>query len=365
LTGRGWRFRKGPGLAALVFGALLALGLAVWHLAEPGAAPDASPDGRRHLVYDFRKPIDDLPGLTLFGPDAESFTQTDARGLRINLPADRPDHNSVGVELVSRIHGDFDINLGYDLLAIGAPIPQAGAGVQMRLLFDPTSPMETVTRLRTPYGAQPAPHYGVVGHNGDIFAAFRITLMANGINETGFSQGVRVRAAGPAGRLRLKRTGTRLDYLAADEGDAYCLLRSDEVGTADAQRLRMLGFSGWGPVAVDVRLTDLVIDADSLPDASAAAALPARLDWSKAWLAAVLVAGLLVSLPLAVGLCVWMRRRAAAKAPPPPAAARPGSFACPGCGTKLRAPADLAGKRVKCPRCSQAMQVPATEAEGD
>ncbi len=356
----------GPGLAVLLLVAVLALGLAVWYLAGPGAAPEVSPDGRQHLVYDFRKPIDNLPGLTLLGPDAEAVTQTDARGLRINLPADRPGcEQGVGVELASRIRGDFDINLGYEILAIGAPIPQGGAGVQMRLQLDPSSPMETVTRLRTPYGPEPAPLYGRVGHDGDIFAAFRIILLPNGVNEGGFSEGVRVRAVAPAGRLRLKRTGSRLDYLAADEGQPYCVLRSEEVGAADAQSLRVFGFTGWGPVALDARLTDLAIDAESLPDGPAAATLPARLDWSKAWPSAVLLAALLITLPLGVGLCIWRRRRAAARAPAPPAAPRPGSFPCPGCGTRLRARPDLAGKQVKCPRCAASVLVPGTEGARD
>jgi hypothetical protein len=355
--------------AALVLLAVLGLGLVVWGLAGHGAAPEVSAPARRHLVYDFRKRIDDLPGLTLFGPDAENYLRTDAKGLRITLPADRPDHNNVGVELVSRIHGDFDVNLGYELLEIGAPIPNPGAGVQMRLLFDPSAPMETVTRIRSPYGPQPAPRYGVVGHDGDIFAAFRLATMANG-NETGFSQGVRARSQGSSGRLRLTRTGARLDYQVADEGAPYFLLRSEEVGAADAETLRLFGFSGWGPVDVDVRLTDLVIDADSLPDLatggiSPGEMLPGRMAWSKAWLSAALVVGLLISVPLAVWLCVWARRRAAPNEPVPAgAAARPGSFPCPGCGTKLRAPARLAGKTVKCPRCATGVLVPGAGADG-
>jgi serine/threonine protein kinase len=359
-------------LAALVPLAVLGLGLVAWGLAGQGAAPPAPAPGRQHLVYDFRKQIDDLPGLAPFGPDAETVMRTDAEGLRITLPADRPDCNNVGVELATRIHGDFDIDLGYELLAIGEPIPVGGAGVQMRLLFDPSdpsSPMESVMRLRSPFQGQPAPLYGRVGHDGDIFAGIRISIMANGINETGYDQAVRVRAQGMKGRLRLTRTGTCLDYLAADDGQPNFLLRSEEVGAADAQTLRLFGFSGWGPVAVDVRLTDLVLDADALPDLApgrmnVGEVLPGRLNWSKAWLSAALVVGLLLSLPLGVGLCLWARRRrAAATVPAPPGvAARPGSFPCPGCGTTLRARADLAGKRVKCPRCARAVLVPVTGA---
>jgi hypothetical protein len=39
------------------------------------------------------------------------------------------------------------------------------------------------------------------------------------------------------------------------------------------------------------------------------------------------------------------------------------SFACAACGTKLKATAALAGKRVKCSHCAQAVVVPAIQAE--
>lgn len=49
-------------------------------------------------------------------------------------------------------------------------------------------------------------------------------------------------------------------------------------------------------------------------------------------------------------------------APPPAAAAlafAEGKLACPQCGTMLRVPAGLAGKRVRCPRCLTIVTVPA------
>lgn len=39
----------------------------------------------------------------------------------------------------------------------------------------------------------------------------------------------------------------------------------------------------------------------------------------------------------------------------------PISFACPGCGTVLEAPAAIAGKVIQCPECQSAMEVPAAE----
>jgi predicted RNA-binding Zn-ribbon protein involved in translation (DUF1610 family) len=34
------------------------------------------------------------------------------------------------------------------------------------------------------------------------------------------------------------------------------------------------------------------------------------------------------------------------------------AFPCPDCGTRLKARADLAGNRIKCPKCTHAIQIP-------
>jgi serine/threonine protein kinase len=85
----------------------------------------------------------------------------------------------------------------------------------------------------------------------------------------------------------------------------------------------------------------------------------------KGWLAAtgLLALGLafLVSLTFAVRL--WGRRLPAGQAADGAAApAAPLSFPCPGCGKNLRAKAELAGKRVKCPQCAKPVQVPEAKA---
>jgi hypothetical protein len=279
---RRWpRWRWLPALMAL---AGLALGLLVWQLVPAGQAPDAGAvaPAPKHLVFDFRKNIEDLPPLVPFGPQEEAVLQTDAQGLRITMPAGRTDCNNVGLELALPLRGDFDIDLGYEILSIGEGIGNPGAGVQMRVLFDAAKPMVTLTRLRSRFRAGPAPLFGVVGHDGEIFAAFQLTTMANG-NEAGFPEGTRVRAGGSRGRMKVARLGAQIQYLVSDEGSPYHLIKSDEFGAADVERVRVFGFSGWGPVAVDVRLTDLVIDANPVRGEA-----PPRLQWRKAWLALLL-----------------------------------------------------------------------------
>jgi serine/threonine-protein kinase len=96
-------------------------------------------------------------------------------------------------------------------------------------------------------------------------------------------------------------------------------------------------------------------------------AAPPQKAGAKGWLAAAGLLGLALSVTLAVWLCVRRSRRAArvpAGAPVPGGQARPTTsgppipFPCPGCGKGLKARADLAGRKVKCPQCGQAVLVP-------
>jgi hypothetical protein len=94
---------------------------------------------------------------------------------------------------------------------------------------------------------------------------------------------------------------------------------------------------------------------DLLPFASQAPA--GERHWLKILGLLSLGLGFLVSLTFAVRLSLRHRRAGPvlADAGEPPA---PLSFPCPGCGKKLRARAELAGKKVKCPQCGQAAPVP-------
>jgi WD40 repeat protein len=287
---------KRSGSLLLFLSVLLVVGglaLMAWASAalRADSTPQTSASGRTRFALDFRKPLDDLPGVNLIGPDAESVANTDPAGLRITVPAGRSDCRNVGVELPLRIHGDFDIDVGYELLAFGDDIPNPAAGVQMRLAFaDRSVPLVALARFRNRYNPQSVPLFHPVGHDGETFAAYRIAFLPNGHEKP---QGVDVRAEEPRGRLRLVRKGSRLDYLVSDAGSPYHLMKSEEVGGEDVDSLRLFNFSGWGPVAVDVRFTDLVIEAEQLPGG-----VPRRMALSKAWLAAAEITGLVLTVSL-------------------------------------------------------------------
>jgi DNA-directed RNA polymerase subunit RPC12/RpoP len=71
---------------------------------------------------------------------------------------------------------------------------------------------------------------------------------------------------------------------------------------------------------------------------------------------------LVLSLAIAVSLGAWhyTRRRSRAAATPaaPAAAAEAIAFECSGCGKRLRARREQAGRKLKCPQCQQGIFVP-------
>jgi phage FluMu protein Com len=74
-----------------------------------------------------------------------------------------------------------------------------------------------------------------------------------------------------------------------------------------------------------------------------------------------------VSGAAAAAIFLWRRRRAVqAPSGNQPAATEAASpivaIACAGCGKQLKAKAELAGKKVKCPQCGKAVAIPAAKA---
>jgi hypothetical protein len=256
-----------------VLASLLLVGLGLFGLALGALAPDTEKEqARQHLAVDFRAGLDKIPPFEYFGPDASSVTRTDAQGLRIDVPAIREDPNPLGLDLPLRIHGNFEIVLGYELLAIDDPPPESGAGVQVRLVFASASPRTAaITRLRKPPAADKAPLYTWVGPRGETFGAARIDQAPDGGEKLDVQN---YRAAEPAGKFRLVRNGSQLQYWVADGASEYHLIRSMEIGTDDVQAVRLMCFTGYKLGAVDVRFTDLVIDADQVRSQAASGPPP-------------------------------------------------------------------------------------------
>ncbi len=357
------RFLQHRWLAALSLVTFLGLVMVFWFAARNGGtAPKGGGGGtaRQHLAFDFRAGIPNFSALSLEGPDADKVAKSDGQGLRVTLPARRKDNAPVGVVLAKRLRGDFEIIVGYELLALGKPVPQWGEGVAMRVWFhSPTLLSAMLTRYLIPAGER--------------FVALRVPTGPDGKEQ--YVDYAEQGASRPRGKLRLVRQGADLHYFMAEEGQDWTQLQSVEIGTQDVERLQLLCTTMHTPIALDVRLTELVIDAEQFPSGAEPTQSPAVSRQSlphpkpKKWLTALAVC---VVIFLSLGAAVWWRlarqsRRAAAeriraavadRQEASPCAAPALYFPCSACGKRLKAKAELSGKKVKCPQCGQAAAVP-------
>jgi hypothetical protein len=348
-------------VAALVFGFLGLEGPA-----KPEQPAGQEQPARRRVAFDFRNGKVDVASLPRFGPHTETVFNTGPQGLRITLPAGRGDTRPVGLLLPYRLKGDFDIVLGYELIEVGAPLPKYGAGVGLRALFD-TTPLSSVivSRFRKP--------------TGDDFGSHKIVKGPDDKDQYLFSR--HKKAIGSIGKLRLVRTGSRIQYLVAEEGEDFKNIQTQplEIGTDDVQAIKVELSTMYDPIALDVRLTELTIEADTFPEGvpvlqapvvpAESPAEPGR----KVWLAVLALSVLtIVGLAALVALYARYRRSAASRvgaaegeqprAESPPA---PPTVVCPQCGKTIRCRAELAGKKVKCPQCGQPALVPESRADAD
>jgi predicted RNA-binding Zn-ribbon protein involved in translation (DUF1610 family) len=181
------------------------------------------------------------------------------------------------------------------------------------------------------------------------------------------------------GRLRLVRSGRELYYLKAQGADeAFKMQSKAAFGAEDLWRVEIIGSTGNEKASLDARIADIRIRAQALPNAPATgrAGAPAPADdvekspdrgWLKAalWIGAAIV----VFLSVAAGAAFFLRRRRPAVQTPAAnqpatteAAAASVAVACAGCGKQLKAKAELAGRKVKCPNCGKAVAIPAAKA---
>jgi DNA-directed RNA polymerase subunit RPC12/RpoP len=247
----------------------------------------------------------------------------------------------VQLDLPQRLHGDFHIVLDCELLAVGSPLPEYGAGINMNLLLD--SPNSANLSL-------------VRNAQGDRFTANKVIKGPDDKNNYEGNKDAPV--AQRKGKLQFKRSGTTLQYLVAEEGQDYRSLLTTEIGAEDVTMVRIWCWTYDAPILLDVRLTELTVEADRLTDDTSTPGAPDVVAGSRQWLVMALSTGLVIVL-LAAGIGAVLgarRRRATAKAESP--GQSPVVFPCSGCGKNLKIKAEASGKKVKCPQCGVITVVP-------
>lgn len=239
------------------------------------------------FYQDFRERPALDPALRVFGPGAEEVVTHEAEGLRIRLARNRDPSGAVGVQPRFAICGDFEITASYQIL--DADPGPFGPGVNLRVIVG--QPMREAADLA---------RYRRIDE-GDIYFVNRATAVPGGQPRR---DSMTFPARTNAGRLRLRRTGSTLQFLVAEGPNApFGQLAQKEFVTDDCI-LRFVAHTGKGP-GVDVRLVDLRIRADRLSPAPGPGPRRASRARPVVIIAACVVAGVMV----VVGLFWWGRRK--------------------------------------------------------
>jgi hypothetical protein len=346
----GWAWCSRPlGLTALLTLALLGIAALTWLAGAGGAGPeaeakgDAAPALRATFRQDFRSANPDNPLLRVIGEGV----RWEPEGVRIVLPAGR-EMPAAGLVAEFRVRGDFEITVSYAILNADRPATGFGVGANLYARIDPNA-NDAVSLARR-----------VLTDGTTVFLSDRLLPVAGEVRHRVKT----VPSTSPAGKLRLRRTGSLVQFLTA-EGDDPEFRRVDETefGTADLCYLQFGGNTGGSRAGLDLRLLDFTVRAEELPgvpepspDQAADPAQAGGQAGGKGRLVVSLLVGLAVAGSLAVGAWLYLRRirratgeQPADSGPAPP----PVIFSCANCGKTLRVRADLAGKKLECPHCGQ------------
>ncbi len=205
---------------------------------------------RDEFYQDFRRGAIH-PALGQFGPDAARVIQQAPDGLRIALRAKRPELGAVGVTPQFQISGDFEITVGYQLLAAETPDSGLGTGVKIWGQIESVDQQAmTLAHLVRPRG------------DPQILALMaRIDEDDQRVVDQRSHEAVERR-----GQLRISRVGSELLFSVAEGlSDEFVEIHRTTVDTGDVKTLRISANTHDVPVAVSVCLTDLQIRADRLP----------------------------------------------------------------------------------------------------
>jgi len=192
--------------------------------------------------HDFRgKPTP--TSVRLFGPQAGRLIKSEPDGLRITLPKDRKERDSLGVTLSTVVAGDFEITATIEIVHVDEPSPASfGAGVLMTA--DETARIGRLSRAK---GEE------VVIWDQWVGDAKKPKLVG----------GLENSAVSPV-RLRMKRTRNTLAYLWAPvgTGEDFQLIQENEFRSDEVKAIKVMAENGVPPTALDVRFLELRIVTD-------------------------------------------------------------------------------------------------------
>jgi serine/threonine protein kinase len=361
-TARWWRpftqlFSLPAGLFVAFVVAALALGILYWLAGVGGPEPT---EDARELHLPLRGIPEERVGWKLIGPGAEKCVKFEPEGLRITLTAGLSKEGpNTGLRIPMPARGDFEVTIHYEILTEPEPANAGLHPTKLMLLVQLDRQDRTVAafarRVALDKGTQ-----------------FTTWTMRDNHDNNGNRQ-TRARqhpAQAKVGRLRILRIGSEASFYAAEgpNADFTLLPPPRHFGEEDLRSIELVGSTGGPNATLDVRLTDLRVRMSTRlapPPSEGNAHLSARI-------ALPIVAVVLTALGLGVWLLLRSRRDPAeqqatdsAAKPDHPAAAMPLiAFNCSGCARGLKARAEIAGKKIKCPHCGTAVRVPLAGSAG-
>jgi len=246
---------------------------------------------------DFRGQPFDWAEFKVTGPGAANLIKSEAEGLRITVPADVK--SPVGLVVGFPVKGDFELTAGYEIIQADQPAAGYGVGFEIWLRTD------TATKEATAFSR-------IVRPSGDdVYVCSRLTTNPQG-RRVGIP-GLKLpdfQAAGKSGQLRIKRTGSEVVLLAADEGNKeFREYYRFELGAEDIETLRLAANPGNAANVVDLRVRDFRLRSGDLPAAAKNQEVPKdgkgpTRDRTSLWLLAALLGAMLVI----AGLLMWWRK---------------------------------------------------------
>jgi hypothetical protein len=185
------------------------------------------------------------------GPKLARWIHLEPEGLRIKLSAERDRLGPVALAANIAVRGDFEITAGYEILQADASEKGYGVGVALTARRVPPVPLQ----IRVGWLARK-----------DRDAAVWDRTDPSRDDKLKFMGGAEPHTA-RAGRLRLKRVGTTVQFLIAAglKSEEFRAIKEMEFGSEDVEQISLVAMTGKQPYALDARWVDLHISADALP----------------------------------------------------------------------------------------------------
>ncbi len=288
-----------PDAAVLV---LMLLGLRTPSLLA--GAREEKPPAKMVYSQPFQGKPEDLDRYVFRGQDAADYLTFEPDGLRIKLPPGYPEQRpSIGLALLSTVQGDFEITVRFDLLH--EPEPEEAGNHATRVTLS--------VLLDTPERNEASVSRRMISRGITQFHTF--LLMERGATGKVQPKLHTVPTRAKTGRLRLVRTGSMLACFASEGAqEDFILLKEYPFSPLDVKQVSLYASTGGLKAALDARISDLRLVADSLPDLARRDPPPAG---SRRWLTGAVLLNLLLLLA-AVGAWLTLRHRRRVPAMPQP-----------------------------------------------